>query len=163
MRYPLQFSALALLPAFFILASCASYEKVSIDRRVNIPDGMRLYERNKKEAAGKRPEGRKSVIVTSEKFIIRNRFSEPAYVIMNEGVAEALRGNYIEAEILFNQVIGSITDGTVENNLAVIYEITRRKKDALNFYTKAAVKSPDNPQIRSNLLSFINLNINEGK
>lgn len=140
-----------------VIMSCSSYVKMPVESRITIPDGVKLYDadtfiiRSKKQI-------QKSVVIRSEKFLICKKSFTPESSILNEGVKEAENGNFIEAEILFKQVISDITDGTVENNLAVIYELTKRKKEAVKFYASAIEKSRENQQIKSNLLSFINLN-----
>lgn len=92
------------------------------------------------------------------KYLANGQGFNPESDIMRKGVDEALKGNYIEAEILFLHVRNNINDGSVENNLAVIYELSKRKKEAHIMYTDALIKSPDNLKFKSNLLSFINNN-----
>jgi Flp pilus assembly protein TadD len=77
---------------------------------------------------------------------------------MDKAINEALKGNYTEAEILFNELKDIVNDGTVENNLAVLLETEKRNKEAMNMYINALIKSPGNYIFRSNFVSFICLN-----
>lgn len=98
---------------------------------------------------------KKNLNISIKKFLARSLSFKPESQIMNYAVDEVLNGNYVEAEILFEQVKDNITDGSVENNLGVIFELTKRKKKAHIMYINAVIKSPQNLKFRSNLLSFI--------
>lgn len=100
----------------------------------------------------------KKLSVITKKYLARGKGFTPESGIMDRGVEEVLNGNYFEAETLFYAVRDNITDGSIENNLAVVYELTERKKEALKMYTTALIKSPENPEFRCNLSSFIDQN-----
>ena len=161
MRYPLLFSVFQYLLIFLILTSCSSYEELVIDGKISLPagsSGYRFSDTAAENRSGLKSGDRRGLHVSSKKYLAKGTGFTPESKIINVGVDETMRGNYIEAEILFKQVQGDISDGSVENNLAVIYELTKREKDALEMYLNALVKSPDNSEFRSNLLSFISIN-----
>ena len=161
MRFLHQYNTFLLLIILTSVISCSSYETVVIHDRIALPGGDRDYtfadKSGKKKSAFKTGK-QKSVVITSKKYLVKGKGFTPESMIMNEGIKEALSDNYIEAEILFKQIKLNSSDGSVENNLAVIYELTKRKKDAMLMYTKALLKSPDNREYRSNMQSFINHN-----
>lgn len=145
---------------FFVFAafcSCSSYSELIVEYRVPPPKNSGYYYKESdegKDAGFKKVTG-KSFLVSSSKYFVRGKGSEPELKIMEVAVDEALRGNYIEAEILFKELTVFINDGSPENNLGVIYEKEKRSKEAMNMYINALVKSPENIRFRSNLLSFI--------
>ena len=161
MRYLRLYKYILLLLILIPFASCSSYKEIVIDNKVILSGVGSGYSLTNSESE-KKPEFKsvkqKSLLITSAKYLACLNDFTPEAKIMNRGVDETLRGNYIEAEILFNEIKENINDGSVENNLAVIYELTKRKKNAMEMYTNALIKSPDNPQFKSNLLSFINHN-----
>jgi len=145
----------------FFLSSCTTYSELTISGKVSLPDGddeLKFYNSVNPVKEDLIPEGRKSLSIAMQKYLVTGNGFNPQSDIIRKGVEETLKWNYIEAEILFMQVRDNITDGSVENNLAVIYELTKRKKDAHIMYMNALIKSPDNLKFRSNLLSFINHN-----
>lgn len=159
MKYPRLYKII--LPLILAVSACSSYEELIISDRILLPDESRGYvfsdtiiEKKADSKSGKQ----KALPVTSEKYLAKSMGFNPESKIMNRGVEEALKGNYSEAEILFNEIREVITDGSVENNLAVICELTKRKKDAERLYTEALLKSPENTKFKSNLSSFINHN-----
>ena len=161
MRYLRLYKYILLLLILIPFASCSSYKEIVIDNKVILSGVSSGYSFTNSESE-KKPEFKsvkqKSLLIKSAKYLACLNNFTPEAKIMNRGVDETIRGNYIEAEILFNEIKDNINDGAVENNLAVIYELTKRKKNAMEMYTNALIKSPDNPQFKSNLLSFINHN-----
>jgi len=161
MRFLRQYKIIFLLPVITAVTSCSSYNKLAVNDRIVLPGESRSYSFQDAPAeynTGLKPGKQKNILITSAKFLARGKGCTPESAIMNKGIEETLEGNYPEAETLFNEVRENITDGSVENNLAVIYELTKRKKDAMKMYTIALIKSPENSEFRSNLLSFINHN-----
>ena len=143
----------------FTLSSCTTYSELTTSGKVSLPDEgyeLQFYNSGNPVKSELIPEGRKSLSFTVLKYLVNRNGFNPVSDIIHKGVEETLKGNYIEAEILFMQVRDTNTDGSVENNLAVIYELTKRKKDAHTMYMNALIKSPYNLKFRSNLLSFIN-------
>ncbi len=148
---------LCLIPA----AACSSYREIVIDDKVVLTAESRGYiftDPSGKQTALLKSGKDKSLPISSKKHLAPGKGFSPESEIMDMAVEESLKGNYNEAEILLKEIQENITDGSVENNLAVIYELTKRKKEAMKMYTKAIFKSPDNSHFRSNLLSFINHN-----
>jgi len=141
------------------VTACSSYEELLVDNKIFFPDESSGYIFSDKQGQLKSEPGpgrQKSFRIHSERYLSKGKGFTPESEILNEGIKELLKGNYFEAEILFKDIQENITDGTVENNLAVIYELTKRDKDSMEMYYRALFKSPENNKFRSNLLSFIN-------
>lgn len=161
MRFLRPYRFFLLLMVLVQWTACSSYEELIIENKAVLSGESSGYnftdasDEKKPEFKSARP---KNMLTTSVKYLSRINGFTPEAKIMNTGVEETLKGNYIEAEILFNEIHGIINDGSVENNLAVIFELTKRKKEAMEMYTTAYIKSPENSQFKSNLLSFINHN-----
>lgn len=161
MRFLRRFNILLLLPVLISSPACRSYEELVVDDKIILTGESSEYSFTKAESeqkTGLKSVKQKSIRMTSTKYLARLNNSTPEAEIINMGVKETLEGNYIEAEILYKEIQSIITDGSIENNLAVIYELTKRNKNAMQMYTNAVIKSPENPQFKSNLLSFINHN-----
>ena len=150
-----------LLPVLISFPACSSYEKLVIDEKVVLTgesSGYSFTKAENEQKPGLKSVKQKSLLMTSTKYLARLNNSTSEAEIINMGVNETLKGNYLEAEILYKEIQDIITDGSVENNLAVVYELTKKNKNAMEMYTNAVIKSPENSQFRSNLLSFINHN-----
>lgn len=153
-------------PVLFILifitaASCSTYTELNTSGRILLPDensGLKFYSSGNAVTSDSKPESKKHMVISVPRYLVNGNGLNPESVIMRRGVDETLNGNFIEAEILFLQVRENFTDGSVENNLAVIYELSKRQKEAHIMYTNALIKSPDNLKFRSNLSSFIKHN-----
>lgn len=144
-----------MLNAFF---SCSSYSELVIEYRVGIPKESGFYYKDnndEEKVTGSKNNTGKNLIAASTKYFVRGKGLNPESKIMNKAVEEALNGHYLEAEILFNELKGLLHDGSVENNLGVVFEAEKRNKEAMNMYINALIKSPENSRFRSNLLSFI--------
>jgi Flp pilus assembly protein TadD len=116
----------------------------------------RLIETEHKNNSVVKSNGKNYIIVSSKRCFIYPKNSNLEKDIMGVGIEEALKGNYLEAETLFNEIKENINDGSVENNLAIIFELTKRDKDALTMYITALMKSPETIEIKNNLSSYIN-------
>jgi Flp pilus assembly protein TadD len=137
-------------------SACSSYVKMSVSNKVLLPDessGYIISDASGEKKSALNSGGHKSLLITSEKYLARGRGFSPESLILDMGINEAVNGNYIEAEILFKEIQNNITDGSVENNLAVIYELTKRNNDSMKMYYQAINKSPENSKFRCNLLS----------
>lgn len=159
MKFHHQFSLIFLF--LTVLVSCSSYSELVFSSRINLPadvSDFKFSAGTKIQKPGVKTFKNTSIVIESKKYLARGKNFSPESEIMNAGISEALNGNYFEAEILFNEIRDCVSDGSVENNLAVIFEVTRRKKEAMIMYSQALFKSPDNPGFKSNLISFINNN-----
>jgi len=160
-RYLRLYNSVFFIIILFTASACSTYSELIVSNKCLLPDEnyeFRFYNDLKPVKTGIVPAEKKSLTISVQKYLVKSNGFNPESDIMYKGVEETLKGNYIEAEILFTQVRNIITDGSVENNLAVIYELTKRKKEAHIMYMNALIKSPDNSKFRSNLLSFINNN-----
>lgn len=71
------------------------------------------------------------------------------------GVEYALRGNYAEAEILFNEALKEDKNcPSMYNNLGVIYELNNNVEKAFGMYARACMLEPENTYYRYNFLYF---------
>ena len=140
------------------LLSCGSNSELVISNRITIPADLkyRLVEEEYKNNPALKNNDKNYIIVSSKRFFIHSKDSGPESTIMGIGIEEAIKGNYLEAETLFNEIKENINDGSIENNMAIIFELTKREKDALAMYITALMKSPENIEIKNNLLSYIN-------
>ena len=141
----------------FFLFSCASNAELVINNRITIPADLQYrlidaeYKKHKKNSVFKN-----YIVVSSKRIFVHPEITGPESAIMRAGIEEALKGKYLEAETLFNEIKENINDGSVENNLGIIYEITKRENEALAMYITALMKSPGNTEIKNNLLAYIN-------
>ena len=140
------------------LLSCGFNSELVINNRITAPAELkyRLIETGDKKKSVLKSNGRNYIIVSSKRCFVHSKNSGHVATIMSVGIEEALKGNYSEAETLFNEIKENINDGSVDNNLAIIYELTKREKDALAMYITALMKSPENIEIKNNLLAYIN-------
>ncbi|MCL1864518.1 MAG: hypothetical protein FWF73_01760 [Spirochaetes bacterium] len=144
-----------LLIIFFL--SCSSRGDLLIDNKVTAPAEFRyrlIEEGNKKNERSKN-NGKSYIALTSRRCFVYSKSFDPESVIMRAGIEEALKGNFLEAETLFNEINENINDGSIENNQAIIFELTKREKEALAMYITALMKSPENIDIKNNLLAHI--------
>ena len=75
--------------------------------------------------------------------------------ILEAGSSEALNGNLFGAEIIFLELKDSEKNGAVENNLAIIYELSGKNSRAFEMYNSALLLSPGNSLFRKNYYCFI--------
>ena len=137
-----------------LLLSCSSHSDLIIDNKITAPADLkyRLVEtEHKKNSAVKN-----YIVISSKRCFVYFTNPGPEAAIMSAGIEEALKGNYLEAETLFNEIKENINDGSIENNLAIIFELTKRDKEALGMYITALMKSPEKAEIKNNFLSYIN-------
>jgi len=133
-----------------VFLSCSSYSELVIEYKLTIPKEKGYYFRDSENNTK-----RNNLNIISTKYLVKVRGSKPESKIMNIAVDETLKGNYAEAEILFNELTDIVNDGSVENNLGVLFETEKKHKKAMIMYINALIKSPENIIFRSNFLSFI--------
>lgn len=135
-----------------------------MERRIRINDGNGYeIQFNYREDQNPREKQVKRNFIqykTSRKFKGGN-LSGPEGAIIQKGISEAVHGNYTGAEFLFHQCESMVTDGSIQNNLAVVYEASGKYDEAFTLYTKALLISPEEKTFRSNFLLFLNQNYNE--
>ena len=75
--------------------------------------------------------------------------------INNKGIECALTGRYLEAEILFYEVLKEDADCPYAcNNLGLIHELNNNKDKAFSMYSKACLLEPENKYYRWNFSGF---------
>ncbi len=153
-----------LLIILILLPGCGSYDTLTMERRIRVSsgNGYEIQFNYREEQSPREKQVKRSFIQykTTRKFKGGN-LSGPEGVIIQKGISEAVHGNYTGAEFLFNQCGSMVTDGSIQNNLAVIYEASGRYDEAFTLYTKALLISPEEKTFRSNFLLFLNQNYNE--
>ena len=156
MRFLRHYKAVLLIIFFSI--SCGSNSDLVITNKVSAPADLKykLIETDNKKNSALKSSGKNYIVVSSKRSFVNANNSGNEAAIMNAGIKEALKGNYFEAETLFNEIKENINDGSIENNLAIIFELTKREKEALAMYITAVMKSSENTEIKNNLLSHIN-------
>lgn len=75
--------------------------------------------------------------------------------ILETAAAEAVKGNLFGAGIIFMELKDKEKNGSVENNLAIIYELNGNNSEAFTMYSTALLLNPDNTLFRKNLYCFI--------
>jgi len=142
----------------FFLLSCSSTSELVINNKVTAPAELKyiLIDTEHSKNPALKNDGKNYILVYSKRYFVHPKNFGPASAIMGVGIEEALKGNYLEAETLFNEIKESINDGSVENNLGIVYEVTKREREAVTMYVTALMKSPDNTEIKNNLLAYIN-------
>jgi hypothetical protein len=147
-----------ILLIILFLFSCGFNSGLVIDNKVTTPPELkyRLVEEGHKKNSALKINEKNYIIVSSKRYFVHPKNSGPESVIIGIGIEETIKGNYLEAETLFNEIKENINDGSIENNLAIIFELTKRENDALAMYITALMKSPENIEIKNNLLAYIN-------
>ena len=155
MRFLRQYKAVLLILIFSI--SCKSDSDVIINNKIHGPAELkyRFIEAENKKNPALKTGGKNYIVVSSKRCLVHSKNSGPAADIMSMGIEEVLKGNYFEAETLFNEIKENINDGSIENNLAVIFEFTKREKEALSMYIAALMKSPEKTEFKNNLSAYI--------
>lgn len=146
------------------LAGCATQDTLEIERRIRIEKqneyGIRFDYEKKGSSAGARTDRTFYQYKTARKFSFGMINNEEKKIIA-KGISEAIDGNYSGAEFLIRQCEKSVVDGSIQNNLAIIYEASGKYNEAFTMYTKALLISPDEKNFRNNFRLFLNQNYNE--
>lgn len=155
-----------ILPVLILLAGCSSYDTLTIEKRIKIDrqDGYEIiFDYGKSGSEVKKPADRTFHLYKTERKFSGKSIPGPAGNIITRGIAEAIQENYREAEFLFLESEKLVSDGSAQNNLAIVYEASGRYDEAFSMYSKALLISPDEKVFRSNFHLFLNQNYNEGK
>ncbi|MFC1671395.1 hypothetical protein ACFL20_13460 [Spirochaetota bacterium] len=158
---------LGLLVFSLLFISCYSYRQISISQRVMLSektvDKRLLTEKKTNKISYKR--------MYREKFLAKICDFSVLSKINNRGVRLALDGKYIEAEILFRDIIKEKTgkdlignndklpdmeSGAIFNNLGVVCELSGKRDQAFQMYSIACLIEPGNRYFRKNFLTFVN-------
>ena len=160
-RFILKFNILLLI---LLLSGCVSYKILKLERRIKIEQdditGITLNVKKSFSAARKHSE-QQFIQFTTERYLTGLDAPDPAGIIIKKGIEETLNRNYAEAEILHLEAAKLISDGSVKNNLAVIYEASGNYDAAFKMYFEALQISPYNAEFRSNFHYFLNQNYKE--
>ncbi|TAL39191.1 MAG: hypothetical protein EPN93_02300 [Spirochaetes bacterium] len=88
-----------------------------------------------------------------KKYLAGIGFANAAERINNMGVDAALRGEFREAQKLFEEAIAEDPAmAAAYNNAAVISELFGREEEAFRLYARACVLNPGNERFRDNFL-----------
>ncbi len=163
MRYLLKINIPLIL---VLLAGCATADTLDIDRRIRIDRqneyGIQFDYLQNRPASVAHSERIFYQYKTARKFSFGKAGDEEKKII-GKGIIEAIDGNYTGAEFLILQCDKSVTDGSIQNNLGIIYEASGKYNEAFTMYTKAILISPEEKIFRSNFLLFLNQNYNEAQ
>ena len=155
-----------LLIFLILLSGCSSAETLTIERRIKIEkqDGYNIiFDYGKNEGSAKKNADRTFHLYKTERLFSSGNIKGPGCDIIKKGIHEAVHGNYLEAEFLFRETENLLSDGSPQNNVAVVYEASGRYDEAFSMYTKALFISPEEKIFRSNFLLFLNQNYNEAE
>ncbi|NLV68230.1 MAG: hypothetical protein GXY14_11230 [Spirochaetes bacterium] len=75
--------------------------------------------------------------------------------ILEAACAEAINGNLYGASVLFSELEVKEKNGSVENNLAIIYELEGKYSRAFEMYNSAILLNPRNSLFKKNLYFFL--------
>lgn len=94
-------------------------------------------------------------IIYIKKYMTKVSSPIPLAQMNNRAVDYAMNGRFIESENLLADAAAEYPQsGALYNNLAVINEIFGRRKEASDFYLRAAALDPECARFRENYLSF---------
>lgn len=143
------------LLSVLLTLGCSSYITLQTRKSINPPDGLVL-------SGNPDNDNYSTSYITagldhydSVRYIFTKGSSDAATVILHAGASEAENGNLHSAEILFLELAGSEKNGSVENNLAVIYELYGDYDSAFSMYIRAINLDPENTLYRKNLYYFM--------
>ena len=161
MRFHLKINILFLL---LLLTGCSTYDTLVLDKRIRLEksegDNI-IFDFNKNGSTANQGSERTSHPYKTERYFKREKNPEPAGTLIERGILESARGNYREAEFLFRETESLLSDGTPQNNLAVVYEASGRYKEAFSMYSRAIFIAPEEKIFRSNFILFLNQNYKE--
>lgn len=153
-----------ILPVLILLSGCSSYDTLTIEKRIKPErqDGYEIvFDYGKSAGSAKKPADRSFHPYKTERHFKGGDTPGPAGDIIERGIMEAALGNYREAEYLFHESEKLVSDGSPQNNLAVVYEVSGRYEEAFSMYSKALLIFPDEKIFRSNFILFLNQNYSE--
>ncbi|HOP29095.1 MAG TPA: hypothetical protein PKZ64_05965 [Spirochaetota bacterium] len=160
-RFLLKIKIISLL---IFITGCSSYEILVLDNRIRIEKNQEydiIFDYYSKGNTVKKTSDRTSHPYKTERYFKKGKTPEPAGAILKRGIKESANGNYREAEFLFRETESLLSDGSPQNNLAVIFEASGRYDEAFSMYSKAIFIDPGEKIFRSNLILFLNQNYKE--
>jgi len=147
-----------------LLTGCSTYDTLVLDKRIRTAkhEGYEIiFDYNKSGSTVNQSSERTSHSYKTERYFKKEKTPEPAGTIIERGILESVRGNYREAEFLFRETESLLSDGTPQNNLAVVYEASGRYEEAFSMYSIAIFIAPEEKIFRSNFILFLNQNYKE--
>ncbi len=141
-----------LITVILFFAGCSSHEQIRLTSKV---DGRESNTARKRffSSALLKNEHKKISEIKTERYLLRLKGWSPLSRIINRAVDDIIRGNTDGAETILLEVRSVDDTGTAENNLAVIYELSGRKRLAFTGYYNALLTSPDNDLFKKNFFS----------
>jgi len=146
------------------ITGCSSYDTLVLDRRIRIEKNDEydiIFNYDKSGAAVKKNTDRTNHPYKTERYFKGKDSPGTSGKILKRGILEAEQGNYREAEFLFSETVKLLSDGTPQNNLAVVYEASGRYGEAFRMYSRAIFIDPEEQIFRSNFILFLNQNYKE--
>jgi len=153
-----------ILPLLVLFSGCSSYDSLVLDKRLRIEKNEEydfIFNYDKSGSTVKKNADRTSHPYKTERYFKGKNSPGPAGTIITGGILESGRGNYKEAEFLFRETESLLSDGSPQNNLAVVYEASGRYNEAFSMYSRALLIAPEDKIFRSNFLLFLNQNYKE--
>lgn len=153
-----------------LFISCNSYPEIKLDKKLIPASVVQSEQLEKSNKSGKFSKYYKQLPIDEKGYpssslkinrvsynrYFANVFSfSPLAEINNQGIEYAFKNMYIEAEVLFSEVIKEDNNfSSACNNLAIIYELLNNKEKAFSMYSRACLLDPDNEYYRWNFLYF---------
>jgi len=153
-----------IISLLILLTGCGSYDKLVLDKKIRGEKNEEcdiIFNYNKSGSTVKKDSERITHPYKTERYFKGKKSPEPAGSIIARGILESEQGNYREAEFLFRETENLLSDGSPQNNLAVVYEASGRYNEAFSMYSRAIIISPEDKLFRSNFLLFLNQNYKE--
>ncbi len=152
--------------SLIFLSGCRSYDVLTIERKIKTDTNSGyniIFYTEKNKVLTKKNTVHASHVYWTERYLTGKKITGPAGNIIKKGIEEALQGNFTEAEFLFKETGDLISDSSIQNNLAVVYEASERYDEAFCMYSRAILIAPDNNNLKRNFLLFVNQNYEEKK
>lgn len=141
----------------FLITGCNTQNSLVIERRIMIERNSFYDIQMNYRAAENRGlnSDRSSHLYKTARLFAGNNLPGAPGAIIQKGIQEAVLENFTEAEFLFRELESTLKDGTVQNNIAVLYEASGRYDEAFSMYTTALLVSPDEKIFRTNFSLFL--------
>lgn len=141
--------------ALILAAGCSFHKTIVIRKSIVPPDNLVLVGSPDMEEGDERRITSGLKYYESPRYLVTAGSGAAVSLILEAGARETTEGNLFEAEVLFLELRGKETSGSVENNLGVVYEKSGKYAEAFSMYMSALRLDPENDLYRKNLYYFI--------